>query len=140
MQCCVISLNPCYFAMCVFLASPQGSKAKHLKGRACVIIFGVPVRIKSICSQACRREDRGRQSVTGESKRSSRTCDKDEKKKSTEVSPEQGNGQRSLTVECHGYPYAARGLKMVNVLMVEAMRKHSPSLMIPRPTLYSVRS
>lgn len=38
----LLFLNPCDFAMRVFLASSPGSEVKHFKGRACVIIFGEP--------------------------------------------------------------------------------------------------
>lgn len=41
----VIFLNPCYFAMCISLASFQGSEVKDLRGRACVINFGGPLRL-----------------------------------------------------------------------------------------------
>ena len=51
--------------MCVFLASFQGSEVKHLKGRACVIILGGPMRI----SLSAVRFAEEKTKIVGESKR-----------------------------------------------------------------------
>lgn len=70
----------------------------------------------------------------------SRAWVKDEKGKSIEARAELRNGQGNLIVEGPGYPCTAIELKTVDRLIVEAMHKHQASCVIPRPTLYSVRS
>lgn len=59
-----IFLNPRYFAMCVFLASFQESEVKHLKGRACVIILGGPMRMSLSAARLAEEKTK----IVGESK------------------------------------------------------------------------